>query len=59
MMAGSKLAQRVRADRRLNDDWGSFASRAIASPGGLRQREALSARRERARLERIFTPTRI
>ena len=33
MMANHKLAQRVRADRRLNDDWGSFASRAIADCG--------------------------
>ena len=33
MMANHKLAQRERADRRLNDDWGSFASRAIADCG--------------------------
>ena len=33
MMSNHKLAQRVRADRRLNDDWGSNASRAIADCG--------------------------
>ena len=33
MMANHKLAQRVRADRRRSDDWGSFASRAIADAG--------------------------
>ena len=31
--ANHKLAQRVRADRRRSDDWGSFASRAIADCG--------------------------
>ena len=30
MIKNPKLAQRVRADRRRSDDWGSFASRAIA-----------------------------
>jgi putative transposase len=33
MVRNHKLAQRVRADRRLNDDWGSFASRAISDVG--------------------------
>ena len=33
MVKNSKLAQRVRADRRRSDDWGSFASRAISNVG--------------------------
>ncbi|HEY9767352.1 MAG TPA: RNA-guided endonuclease TnpB family protein [Coleofasciculaceae cyanobacterium] len=33
MVRNHKLAQRVRAARRLNDDWGSFASRAISDVG--------------------------
>ena len=33
MMSNHKLAQRVRADRRRSDDWGSSASRAIADCG--------------------------